>query len=65
MAISISKRDWVLDADGVTREKIEYMIDTDSDKSLLPDPARISASSVAIIKTTKQAVFIINGAWQA
>ena len=63
MAVSISSREWVRDADGVLREKIEYMIDTETDKSLLPNPARISASSVAIIKTTKQAVFIINGAW--
>jgi len=64
MAISISSRNWVRDADGVTREKIEYMIDTEADKSSLPDPARISASSVAIVKTTKQAIFIINGVWQ-
>jgi len=63
MAVSISKRDWVLDADGVTREKIEYMIDTEAEKTLLADPSRISASSVAIIKTTKQPIFIINGEW--
>ena len=65
MAISISKRDWVLDEDGKYREKIEYMLDSQSDISLLPNPSRISASSIAIIKTTKQAVFIINGAWTA
>jgi hypothetical protein len=63
MAVSISDRKWVLDADGVTREKIEFSIDSETDIADLPDPGRISASSVTMIKDTKQSVFIINGAW--
>jgi hypothetical protein len=63
MAVSISDRKWILDADGVTREKIEFMLDSPSDISLLPDPSRISASSVALIKPSKLDVFIVNGAW--
>jgi hypothetical protein len=30
---------------------------------LLPDPLRISASSVAIIKPTSEVIFIVNGSW--
>jgi hypothetical protein len=63
MAVSISDRKWVLDADGVTREKIEFSIDSETDIANLPDPGRISASSVAIIKQTSEVIFIVNGAW--
>jgi hypothetical protein len=63
MAVSISDRKWVLDADGVTREKIEFSIDSETDIADLPDPGRISASSTAIIKPTKETLFIVNGEW--
>jgi hypothetical protein len=63
VAVSISDRKWVTETDGTQKEKIEFMLDSQSDMALLPDPERVSASSVAIIKPTKQAVFIISGAW--
>jgi hypothetical protein len=63
MAISINDRKWIMETDGRRKEKIEFMLDSASDVSLLPDPSRVSASSVAIIKTTNEAVFIVNGAW--
>jgi hypothetical protein len=63
MAVSISDRKWVLDADGVTREKIEFSIDSEADIADLSDPGRISASSVAIIKSTSEVIFIVNGSW--
>jgi hypothetical protein len=63
MAVSISDRKWILDADGVTREKIEFMLDSASDVLLLPDPSLISASSIAMIKSTKSDVFIVDGTW--
>jgi hypothetical protein len=63
MAVSISDRKWIQEEGGIVKEKIEFMIDSPSDVASLPDPARISAASVAVIKTTKQTVFIINGAW--
>jgi hypothetical protein len=63
MAVSISDRKWVLDADGVTREKIELSIDSEADIADLPDPGRISASSIAIIKPTNETIYIVNGAW--
>jgi hypothetical protein len=63
MAVSISDRKWVMESDGTQREKIEFMLDSQSDMASLPSPERISASSVAIIKPSKQTVFIINGTW--
>ncbi|MDR1586290.1 MAG: hypothetical protein LBS57_02405 [Treponema sp.] len=63
MAVSISDRKWVMEEDGTRKEKVEFMLDSASDVPLLPDPLRISASSVAIIKPAKEAVFIVNGAW--
>jgi hypothetical protein len=63
MAVSINDRKWVTEADGTRKEKVEYMLDSASDVSLLPDPMRVSASSVAIIKPTKQTIFIVDGAW--
>jgi len=65
MAVSISKRDWVRDADGKLREKIEYMVDSQNEINTLPTFPQISASSVAVIKPTSQAAFIINGVWRA
>jgi hypothetical protein len=63
MAASINDRKWIMEMDGTRKEKIEFMLDSESDVSLLPDPLRISASSVAVIKPTGQTVFIVNGAW--
>ena len=64
MAISISNRNWVRDADGKLREKIEYMVDSSDDINTLPTFPQISASSVAVIKPTTQAAFIVNGVWK-
>jgi hypothetical protein len=63
MAVSIKDRKWVMEEDGTQKEKVEFMLDSPSDISLLPDPSRISASSVATIKSTKSVIFIVNGAW--
>jgi hypothetical protein len=63
MAVSISDRKWILDVDGVTREKIDFSIDSKADIADLPDPGRISASSVAVIKQTNETIFIVDGAW--
>jgi hypothetical protein len=63
MAVSISDRKWVMEVDGTRKEKVVFMLDSASDVSLLPDPLRISASSVAIIKQTNETIFIVNGAW--
>jgi hypothetical protein len=63
MAVSINDRKWITEEDGTRKEKVEFMLDSVSDVSLLPDPLRLSASSVAIIKPTGQAVFIVNGVW--
>jgi hypothetical protein len=63
MAVSIKDRKWVMEEDGTRKERIEFMLDSPSDISLLPDPSRISASSVALIKPSKLDVFIVNGAW--
>jgi hypothetical protein len=65
MGVSISDRKWVLDADGVTREKIEFSIDSETDIADLPDPGRISASSIALIKQTNETIFIVDGAWKS
>jgi len=62
--VSISKRDWVRDADGKIREKIEYMVDSQNEINTLPTFPQISASSVAVIKPTSQAAFIVNGVWK-
>ena len=63
MAVSISDRKWITEEDGTQKEKIEFMLDSQSDMASLPAPERISASSIAIIKPSKQVVFIINGTW--
>jgi hypothetical protein len=63
MAVSINDRKWIREEDGTQKEKVEFMLDSADDVSLLPDPLRVSASSVAIIKPTNEAVFIVNGAW--
>ena len=63
MAVSINDRKWVMEENGVRKEKVEFMLDSETDVSLLPDPLRISTSSVAIIKPTKQTIFIVNGEW--
>jgi hypothetical protein len=63
MAVSISDRKWIMEEDGTQKEKVEFMLDSAADVSLLPDPSRISASSIAIIKPTKETIFIIDGAW--
>jgi hypothetical protein len=48
---------------GIRKEKIEFMLDSVSDVSLLPDPSRVSASSAAILKPTKETIYIIDGVW--
>jgi hypothetical protein len=63
MAVSINNRKWIMEEDGTRKEKIEFMLDSASDVSLLPDPLRVSASSVAIIKPTSEVIFIVNGSW--
>jgi hypothetical protein len=64
MAVSISDRKWVMEEDGTRKEKVEFMLDSESDVSLLPDPSRVSASSVAIIKPISETIFIVNGVWK-
>jgi hypothetical protein len=63
MAVSISDRKWIIEANGTRKEKVEFMLDSASDVSLLPDPLRVSASSVAILKPTKETIYIIDGVW--
>jgi hypothetical protein len=63
MAVSINDRKWIMEEGGTRKEKIEFMLDSASDVLLLPDPSLISASSIAILKQTKETVFIVNGTW--
>jgi hypothetical protein len=63
MAVSINDRKWIMEGDGRRKEKVEFMLDSASDVPLLPDPLRLSASSIAIIKPTKETIFIVNGVW--
>jgi hypothetical protein len=63
MAVAIRDRKWVMEENGTRKEKVVFMLDSASDVSLLPDPLRVSASSVAIIKQSNETIFIVNGVW--